>query len=449
LVFDANASYYQIRFGLKCVGVGNRPFTKNFKRRKEIEAFIWPEQWEPVSPKLNALRNPLVVPVRLADGDDANKAIFKLKQTEIAAAAGAVQELLKYYSRAMVPNKLKMAVDYYIACHNPKEGLKSVREVISAAIQAKWDDGNEEVTIGEYQRRWNRFAVFAEANGLKHISQVERSDCEKFFDSLRLPALKKAKKDNRLRTGMTHKGKVNEVRNLSPLFSYAVGQGWMSENPLRGYSLKTNRQGIGEPPRILTVDEAAKLLKLAETLDLLSYVVLGMFCGLRPWEAERFQWFYQASHGAKIKTIRFEDDELYLPARWAKTKTERHVRLEPCASVWLKTFDQTKPIIRLNKLDAVGEVVIGKKGDPINDFRPRRELLRDQMGWSEWPEDILRHSYASYWLPLFHDTAKLTSYMGHRGTSMLFQHYRQSVSEKIAPQYWLLTPSNIRGEAKG
>jgi integrase len=58
-----------------------------------------------------------------------------------------------------------------------------------------------------------------------------------------------------------------------------------------------------------------------------------------------------------------------------------------------------------------------------------------------WPNNALRHSYASYHLARFNDAAALVLELGHTNSNLVFQHYRQLVKPKQAKRYWSLEPT--------
>jgi integrase len=57
-----------------------------------------------------------------------------------------------------------------------------------------------------------------------------------------------------------------------------------------------------------------------------------------------------------------------------------------------------------------------------------------------WKQDIMRHSFASYWLAQHGDINKLTLMMGHTTTTMLWKHYHKAAKKAEAEKYWKITP---------
>ena len=59
----------------------------------------------------------------------------------------------------------------------------------------------------------------------------------------------------------------------------------------------------------------------------------------------------------------------------------------------------------------------------------------------EWPDNALRHSFASYHLAHFKDTKALALEMEHNNENMIFASYRQLVKPKEAERYWNIRPA--------
>ena len=59
----------------------------------------------------------------------------------------------------------------------------------------------------------------------------------------------------------------------------------------------------------------------------------------------------------------------------------------------------------------------------------------------EWPENGLRHSFASYHLAHFRNAAVLALEMGHVSPHVLFAHYREVTTPADAARYWQIVPS--------
>ena len=74
-------------------------------------------------------------------------------------------------------------------------------------------------------------------------------------------------------------------------------------------------------------------------------------------------------------------------------------------------------------------------------YRELLEAAREAAGIEEWPQNALRHSFASYHLARFNDAAALALELGHTNSNLVFQHYRQLVKPKQAERYWKIAPA--------
>jgi integrase len=171
---------------------------------------------------------------------------------------------------------------------------------------------------------------------------------------------------------------------------------------------------IDAPPGILTVQQTARLLEAASP-ELLPYIAIGAFGGLRRAELERLDW----------SEIDFESGLIEVTAKKSKTARRRFVRIQPNLREWLLPVRKHK-----------GNVTPGEAT-----FEKLFDEARTAAGIDEWPDNALRHSFASYHLAHFKDAAALALEMGHVNSGMIFNHYRELVRPKEAERYWNIRPA--------
>src|SRR5262249_59596050 len=75
------------------------------------------------------------------------------------------------------------------------------------------------------------------------------------------------------------------------------------------------------------------------------------------------------------------------------------------------------------------------------EFRQLFEEVRKAAGIDQWPDNALRHSFASYHVAKFRDAKGLALEMGHTDSGMLFNHYRALVRPREAERYWNIRPA--------
>src|SRR5947207_13985612 len=147
--------------------------------------------------------------------------------------------------------------------------------------------------------------------------------------------------------------------------------------------------------------------------DLHPYVSIVAFAGLRRAELERLDW----------SDVHFDSDLIEVTAEKAKTARRRFVRVQPNLREWLLPVRKRK-----------GAVV-------CDNFRKQFDAAREAAKIAEWPDNALRHSFASYHLAHFKDAAALALEMGHTDSGMIFDHYRELVKPKEAERFWTIRPA--------
>ena len=150
--------------------------------------------------------------------------------------------------------------------------------------------------------------------------------------------------------------------------------------------------------------------------ELIPYIAIGAFAGLRRAELERLDW----------REVDWSGRLIEVTADKAKSARRRFVRIRPNLATWLKPYKKLQ-----------GSVT------PI-DYRELLDTARTDAGIKKWPQNALRHSFASYHLAKFKDAAALALELGHTNSNLVFQHYRQLVKPNKAKQYWSIAPEAPR-----
>lgn len=219
--------------------------------------------------------------------------------------------------------------------------------------------------------------------------------------------------------------------DLRTLLEHGRRRGALARNP----AVEVPRAALDEGEiAVLSVPRCARLLVRAyrpacwgrfageSFRDLLAYVALGLFAGIRPEELARLHW----------DAIDLEEGHVVIAGRHAKTRSRRVVDLAPNARAWLavcRPEQRDSPICPPN-------------------FRKRWERLRRACGWAiserepgqPWPHDAMRHSFASYHYALHRNELLLQTQMGHSSGGMLFRHYRALATRRQAEAFWRLSP---------
>jgi integrase len=144
-------------------------------------------------------------------------------------------------------------------------------------------------------------------------------------------------------------------------------------------------------------------------------LAIGAFAGLREAEIKRLAW----------PEIDLRRGFIEVKANKAKTARRRIIEIQPNLAEWLTPYSEM-----------TGAVV------PVN-ARKKLDLVRKTAGLRRWPQNGLRHSYASYRLAATHDAPRVASDLGHTSPKMLYSTYRELVLPAEAQRYWNLIPSRM------
>lgn len=197
---------------------------------------------------------------------------------------------------------------------------------------------------------------------------------------------------------------------LSALFSYAKRRRWILVNPCDHVERVTVEQ---KPPRILTPDECRRILTAAGPA-LRPWLVLGLFVGLRPAEAERLEW----------TDIRLNGDTscVVVAAAASKVRRRRVIPMMPTARAWLA-------------LDAATDGRVVSSHSTLR--RARREA--SQKAGVPWSQDVLRHTHASMRIAAGADPFRLATEMGN-SPRILLSHYVELATAGDAADFWGILP---------
>ncbi len=193
-------------------------------------------------------------------------------------------------------------------------------------------------------------------------------------------------------------------------FKWCYRMRFIDRSPLDG--LRPPRATPGR--NILTPEQMAALLKAPMGDDVKALVLLGGFAGLRTVEVARMNW---------------EDID---------TKNKQiHVRPEVSKQhdgMLQRIVDMTEPLIKRIKFfeKKKGRIVTGS----MEALYERRRKVALALGWEGWPDNALRHSFATYHLGRC-GNAGLTAYqMGHTSTAMVLRVYAVPAARADWKAFW-------------
>ena len=211
-------------------------------------------------------------------------------------------------------------------------------------------------------------------------------------------------------------GRRIELKNIRPMFNFALDQGHIQVSPFPTKNFRQrkskDRQHLLDI-RVLTLAEVNTVL--ANAGDLIDYFAFGLFCGVRPDETKALDW---SDVTWATKTVRVN-------ARNSTSHDLRHPTMSENLLAWLEPHKDRKK-----------GAIVSMRG-----FRERFTKVAKAGGLFPWPSDVLRHTFASYWLAKYKDEAHLKFLMGHHLSSgVLKKHYINQVTPEDADKFWAIFP---------
>ncbi len=301
----------------------------------------------------------------------------------------AIEEYVK--ARTLLgTTPLISAVEDFNRRHREKLPEIGVEKLVAEALKAKKQDGASAKYLTQLSSDWGK----VQRTISKPIHLITTTELEDWLRALKTGARTR----NNLRT------------SVITLFSYARQRGYLPKNiPTEAEALSKAKVRGGE----IEIFHAAQIEKLLAhaTPEMIPFIALGGFAGLRSAESHRLHW----------DALLFDDDLIELKAGQAKTASRRLVPMEPNLKAWMQP------------LKARGKVI------PDDEIWKGVTALAKKLEIG-WPQNVLRHSYISFRVARDKDVNKVALDSGN-STSIIFQHYRQLATEKQAEEWFSVCPT--------
>lgn len=284
---------------------------------------------------------------------------------------------------------VQQAVEFYLVHLRRQERSISIKDAVSELVALKRAGGKSNRYCGDLTLRLGRLSATC---GERAVATFEAKELDAWLTSLPVAP-----------------GTRNTFRrDLRTLFSFCEKRGYCASNEAK----KTERaKDVDKAPEILTVKQSAALLAAAGD-DTLPYIAIGLFAGLRAAELQKLDWS-EVDLGSGL---------IEVTAAKSKTSKRRLVKISDNLAAWIQSHAQTAGPIAPAGL------------------RKRLDAVKALAGFKEWPQNALRHSFASYHLAQHADAARLALEMGN-SPAMVFAHYRELVKPKDAVAFWQILPS--------
>ena len=276
-----------------------------------------------------------------------------------------------------------------------QERTVSFEKAAEAALEARKDRRTR--TVYDFRYFTRRFMKRCPGLGRRRVRSITPQECagyiEQAFDTPR------------------QRQKARLI--LSGVFGTAVKRGWCDSNPVARVEAP---RVVEQQVPILSPQEIEQITTAAEEYhsgSCAAAVGLMLYAGIRPHEVARLSW----------EQVDLQERAIYILPRHSKTGGARRVTIH-------------RPLQRILQKHCHAD---GERICPPNWLKHWRELRR-AAGWDSparrWPQDVLRHTFASYHLSHFRSFAELQLEIGHRDATLLRTRYVDQRGVRNAQRFW-------------
>jgi integrase len=321
---------------------------------------------------------------------------------------------------ALLPSGVTLtdAVRAHVERNAGLQSSKAVREVIAEMLAAKDNAGLSDRHRDDLRRRLKLFGDAFQCP----IGDLSGKLIQTYLDGLK---------------GVP-RTKLNHFRHIVTLIRWAVRRRLCPRDlleELEGIELPRSEGGsigIFSPQQLLELLEGTRQFRP----DLLGWVTIAAFCGLRTAELMRLDW-------SMVKLDRAEPF-VEVPAAKAKTASRRLVPLCQAAQMWLRQVPErlgpVSPYAEENKvLHSIRGCADRLRRNQAKGHPTRQETEPHAIESFQWVKNGLRHSFCSYRMAQIRDAARVALEAGN-SPSMLFRNYRELVTPEEAERWFGLAP---------
>jgi site-specific recombinase XerC len=222
---------------------------------------------------------------------------------------------------------------------------------------------------------------------------------------------------------------------ISAFCSWCVRRHYLAENPCS--RIETYTRGSHDEIAVFSPQQVSKLLKLAVQnydREVLSYLVLSLFGGLRPHE------FITQDKGGVWHQLDWQavGKDIVKGARLGKTRKARRVPVGPTLQEWIQFIDDREE---------------GRLSGPVvsnySFYQRFRRWKRAYVPASIVIEkDVLRHTYGTYRVVSLGEVGKVAVEMGNSEATVRNHYLNGERSTVEADEFWSLAPEVVVGAAK-
>jgi integrase len=271
---------------------------------------------------------------------------------------------------------------------------RRVREIVDELLAAKERDGLSDRYIETLRSHLNRFAAAFETK----IGSITSGLIEEWLAAQKIGP----------------RARNNMRMSIITLFHFARARNYLPKGqPTEVEDVPKAKDRVGKIG-ILTPKQLASIMRNARG-DMRLYFALGAFTGARSSEILKLDW----------SDVNFERGHVTISPEKAKTATRRLVPIQPNLMQWLAPYRGRTGGLFRSRRDA-DKAIAFAKGQGI-----------------QWPDNALRHSYATYRLAGVSDTARVALEMGN-SPQRLMTNYRELADEHDAAAWFAIAPTRAK-----
>jgi integrase len=252
---------------------------------------------------------------------------------------------------------IRDAVNFYLPHLHATNRTCTAAELVAELLKVKKADGASERYLSDLR---SRLTQFSDSFNGKAVAEFTSPQVDEWLRSL-------SDKQTGKRLAATTRNNFRRV--LIVAFNFARERGYCVGNPAeKSAKAKVIEGAIG----ILTIEETTRLLESAAP-ELVPYVAIGAFAGLRRAELERLDW----------REVDLQSGLIEVTAKKAKSARRRFVRIQPNLAKWLQPYAQLS-----------GNVTPPK-------YRELLDAAREAALIEQWTVIALVYSLVSYYISYF------------------------------------------------
>jgi len=352
--------------------------------------------------------------VRLVDA-------IKERGSEAQSTVDDVIAALKLMGTSQAVN-LAQCVQFALPRLAPASGVKTVAECAEsylASLTGQVSPEHERTTKVYVRRLTAKY-------GLLPVSQLDAPKINDLVAGLK-------KRDRKERDGTIIPGKAaspkfrQHIRAATcAVLKHAIAKGWLTKGVMDFEDVQTPRNRRAGAIEVFTPTELEALLTQADAAtdegkkpfaDLIPFLTIGGFSGLRSAEIERLDW----------RHIDLVQGHIEITAANAKTASRRIVPVVDNLKLWLTPLHK-------------GEGRVFALSTSGGNVTERLNKLAIKAGLPRWKKNALRHSFISYRVAKVQNVAQVALEAGN-SPQVIFSNYRSVVTPAEAEKYFALAPA--------